>query len=154
MAEAGKFTIHLQQEEGYAFRVKFDIEQADELLLDEPEPLGTDRGPNASRLVAAAAANCLSASLMFCLAKQDAPAKSIHTEATCTIVRNEKNRMRIGRIDVRITANDELLDSKRRERCMDLFEDFCVVTQSLRQGFPVGVEVLNQAGELMHRVEE
>ena len=124
------------------------------LLLDEPEPLGQDRGPNASRLVAAAAANCLSASLMFCLAKQDAPASSIHTEATCTMERNDKNRMRIGRIDVQITAADTLLDSKRRERCMQLFEDFCVVTQSLRQGFPVGVEVKNESGELLHKVDE
>ncbi len=154
MATEGKFTIHLQQEEGYAFRVKFDIDQADELLLDEPQPLGLDRGPNASRLVAAAAANCLSASLMFCLAKQDAPASSIHTEATCTMERNAKNRMRIGRIDVQITAADGLLDSKRRERCIELFEDFCVVTQSLRQGFPVGVEVVNQSGEVLHTVEE
>ena len=154
MSEAGKFTINLQQEEGYAFRVKFDIDRADELLLDEPSPLGQDRGPNASRLVAAAAANCLSASLMYCLARKDAPANSIQTSATCTMVRNERNLLRIGRIDVRITATDELLQSKKTGRCLDLFEDFCVATQSLRQGFPVGVEVVNSAGELLHKADE
>ena len=153
MSEAEQFTIYLQQEEGYDFRVKFDFDEMSDIMLDEPPPLGQNHGPNASRLVTAAAANCLSASLMFCMAKQDAPSNSVRTEATCTLQRNEKNRLRIGRIDVRITANDALLESKKRDRCMDLFEDFCVVTASLRQGIDIGVEVLNEAGEVLHRAE-
>jgi uncharacterized OsmC-like protein len=151
--EAGKFTIHLEQEEDYTFRVKFDIKKAEDLLMDEPPPLGERNGPNASRLVAAAAANCLSASLMFCLAKEDVPADSVKTEATCTMIRNDKKRLRIGRLDVRITAGGELLESKKLDRCLSLFEDFCVVTASLREGIPVGVEVVNQAGEVLHKGE-
>ena len=153
MPEAGKFTIHLQQEEGYAFRVKFDFDKAEHIRMDEPPPLGENNGPNAARLIAAATANCLSASLLFCLAKEEAPDNSIQTEATCTLVRNDKGRLRIGRVDVRITAADALLDTKKRERCMTLFEDFCVVTASLREGIQVGVEVLNEAGELLHKAE-
>ena len=153
MSEAGKFTIHLEQEEGYAFRVKFDIKKAADILMDEPPPLGERNGPNASRLLAAAAANCLSASLMFCLAKEEVPARSIKTEATCTLVRNDKKRLRIGQLDVRITAGEALLASKKLDRCMSLFEDFCVVTASLREGIPVSVEVLNEAGEVLHRGE-
>lgn len=151
MSEVGKFTIHLEQEEGYAFRVKFDIKKAQDILMDEPPPLGERNGPNASSLLAAAAANCLSASLMFCLAKEEVPAHSIKTEATCTMVRNEKKRLRVGRLDIRITAGDELLESKKLDRCMTLFEDFCVVTASIREGIPVAVEVVNEAGEVLHR---
>lgn len=153
MSEAGQFSIHLEQEDGYNFRVKFDIDQAEQILMDEPPPLGNNTGPNASRLVAAATANCLSASLMFCLAKQDPAANSIKTEATCTLVRNDRKRLRIGRIDVRIIAADSLLQSKKTERCLDLFEDFCVVTASLREGIPVGVEVLDESGNTLHRAE-
>ena len=152
--EVGKFTIHMEQEEGYAFRVKFDLKKADDLLMDEPPPLGERNGPNASRVLAAAAANCLSASLMFCLAKEDVPADTVKSEATCTMVRNDKKRLRVGRIDVRITAGDDLLESKKRERCMNLFEDFCVVTASIRSGIPVGVEVYNESGELLHKADE
>ncbi len=152
--EVGKFTIQLEQEEDYAFRVKFDLKKADDILMDEPPPLGERNGPNASRLLAAAAANCLSASLMFCLAKEDVPARAVKTEATCTMVRNDKKRLRLGRLDVRITAGDELIDVKKRERCMELFEDFCVVTASIRQGIPVGVEVYTESGELLHKVDE
>lgn len=152
--EVGKFTIQLEQEDGYAFRVKFDLKKADDILMDEPPPLGERSGPNASRLLAAAAANCLSASLMFCLAKEDVPAQAVKSEATCTLVRNDKKRLRVGRLDVRITAGDELLASKKRERCMELFEDFCVVTASIRQGIPVAVEVVSESGELLHKVDE
>lgn len=151
--EVGKFTIHMEQEEDYAFRVKFDLKKADDILMDEPPPLGERNGPNASRLLTAAAANCLSASLMFCLSKEDVPPSTVKTEATCTMVRNEKKRLRVGRIDVRITAGDELLESKKRERCMKLFEDFCVVTASIRQGIDVGVEVYNETGELLHKAD-
>lgn len=144
MSEVGKFTIHLEQEEGYAFRVKFDIKKAQDILMDEPPPLGERNGPNASSLLAAAAANCL-------MAKEEVPAHSIKTEATCTMVRNEKKRLRVGRLDIRITAGDELLESKKLDRCMTLFEDFCVVTASIREGIPVAVEVVNEAGEVLHR---
>jgi len=153
MSDVGKFTIHLEQEEDYAFRVKFDIKKADDILMDEPPPLGERNGPNASRLLAAAAANCLSASLMFCLAKEDVPANNVKTEATCTIVRNEKKRLRLGRLDIRITAGNELLESKKLDRCLSLFEDFCVVTASIREGIPVAVEVVNEAGEILHKGE-
>ncbi|MES9992429.1 MAG: OsmC family protein [Candidatus Thiodiazotropha sp.] len=151
--EIGKFTIQLEQEDDYAFRVKFDLNKAPDVIMDEPPPLGERNGPNASRMLAAAAANCLSASLMFCLAKEDVPARNVNTEVTCTMIRNEKKRLRVGRLDVRITAGDELLTSKKLDRCMTLFEDFCVVTASIRQGIPVGVEVVNSAGELLHKAE-
>ncbi len=153
MSEVGQFTIHLEQEEGYAFRVKFDMDQATEILMDEPSPLGQDQGPNAARLLTAATANCLSASLMFCLAKQDVPANCIHTEATCSLVRNQNKRLRVGQIAVRITANDTLLQSKKLDRCNNLFEDFCVVTASLREGISVAVETVNTAGEIVHKSE-
>jgi uncharacterized OsmC-like protein len=152
--EVGRFTIQLEQEEDYAFRVKFDLKKAPDIIMDEPPPLGERNGPNASRMLAAAAANCLSASLMFCIAKEDVPANSISTEVTCTMVRNEKKRLRVGRLDVRITAADELLSTKKSDRCLTLFEDFCVVTASLRDGIPVGVEVVNQAGDLLHQSAE
>ncbi len=59
----------LDRLEDYQLNVRFDWGKAADLLLDEPPPLGKASGPNASRMLAAAAANCLSSSLLFCLAK-------------------------------------------------------------------------------------
>jgi uncharacterized OsmC-like protein len=57
----------LTREEGFRFRVRFDQDGMGELVTDEPPPLGQGRGPDPSRLLAAAIGNCLAASLLFCI---------------------------------------------------------------------------------------
>ena len=69
MDETHTFTLSLEQLEDYEFRVKFDWPEVPDLVLDEPVPLGRSSGPNAARLIAAAVANCLSSSLLFCMRK-------------------------------------------------------------------------------------
>lgn len=150
MSEEGRFTIHLDHLEGYEFKVRFDWDKAGEILMDEPPPLGHRAGPNPSRLLAAAAANCLSASLLFCVYKSEAPPGSLHTNVTCRIVRNEQKRMRIGGLEVQIQVSGEMEEAVRMKRCLELFEDFCVVTASIREGIPVQVAVVGQNGEVLH----
>lgn len=149
--EQGRFTIHLEQGEDYQINVRFDWKRAADLLMDEPPPLGSTDGPNASRLLAAAAANCLSASLLHCIGKDEPPAESLRAEATCILVRNERRRLRIGGLEVKLIAADALTDSKRFERCKDLFEDFCVVSSSIREGIPIAVSIVDEAGNLLHQ---
>jgi len=153
MSEEGRFTIHLEQLEDYQINVRFDWKKAADVLMDEPPPLGEASGPNASRMLAAAAANCLSASLLYCLAKDEPPARSLKTEATCILIRNEKKRLRIGGMEVRLIVKDELKESKRFDRCKELFEDFCVVSASIREGIPIKVSVQDQAGQVLHSSE-
>jgi organic hydroperoxide reductase OsmC/OhrA len=150
MSEEGRFTIHLEQLENYQINVRFDWEKAADLLLDEPPPLGGASGPNAARLLAAAAANCLSASLLFCLAKGDPPANSIKAEATCIMVRTEQKRMRVGGMEVKLIVSDELKGSNRFDRCKELFEDFCIVSASIRDGVPIDVAVEDEGGQVLY----
>ena len=43
-------------------------------------------------------------------------------------------------------AVEGLEDPSRAQRCLGLFEDFCVVTASVKQGIPVSVEVVDDKG--------
>jgi organic hydroperoxide reductase OsmC/OhrA len=142
-AEAPGFTISMDQVRDFQFRVRFDKEQFAELWMDEPPPLGGDKAPNASRILAAAVGNCLSASLLFCARKSRSNLSAIHTDVSVELARNEKGRMRIGKIRVQIDPKSGGEDQSKMDRCLELFEDFCVVTQSVRQGIDVEVEVKN-----------
>jgi organic hydroperoxide reductase OsmC/OhrA len=153
MSEEGRFTLQLEQREGFEINVAFDWKRAPDLLMDEPPPLGEQAGPNASRLLAAAAANCLSASLLFCVFKDEPPEHCLRAEATCVMVRNEKKRLRVGRLEVRLIVADVVKESPRFPRCKDLFEDFCVVSASIRQGIPMKVTVVDEGGEVLHESE-
>ena len=57
------------------------------------------------------------------------------------MVRNERGRLRIGEIRVRLAPDVAPEQRERMSRCLELFEDFCTVTQSIRQGIAVNVEV-------------
>jgi uncharacterized OsmC-like protein len=147
-SDSPSFSIELEQQEGFEFKVRFDWPDVAELLLDEPEPLGRRAGPNAARLVAAAVANCLSASIVFCLrSKFKQSPGSVKARATGQLERNERGRFRIARIDVDIALAERFGDMPHQERCLDQFEDFCIVTQSIRAGIPVNVRVLDVAGK-------
>jgi uncharacterized OsmC-like protein len=135
------FAITVDQIEDYEFRVRFDEERFSELLMDEPPPLGSGRGPSASRVLAAAIGNCLSASLLFCARKARVGLGKIHTEVEVEIVRNEAGRLRVGRVRVSIDPQWPEGEREKARRCLGLFEDFCTVTQSVRQGIPVEVRV-------------
>ena len=56
----------------------------------------------------------------------------------------ETGRLRIGKIKVEIEPDFDGADAAKIERCLGIFEDYCVVTQSVRKGIDVSVEVKSQ----------
>jgi len=153
MSEEGRFIIHLTQQEGFQINAAFDWKRAPDLLMDEPPPLGEQKGPNASRLLAAAAANCLSASLLYCVFKEEPPDNCLRSEVICIMGRNAQKRQRITGLEVTLIVSAAITASPRFARCKTLFEDFCVVSASIRQGIPLRVTIQNEAGEMLHQSE-
>jgi organic hydroperoxide reductase OsmC/OhrA len=149
MRDPNLFSVELEQQEGFEFRVRFDWPGVAELTLDEPEPLGRRAGPNAARLVAAAVANCLSASLVFCLrSKFKQNPGPVRAMASGRLERNERGHYRIAGIDVTLSMAEKFGDMAHQERCLEQFEDFCMVTQSIRAGIPVSVSVVDAEGKV------
>lgn len=146
MNESLTFELTLEQLADYEFKVKFDWPQVADLLLDEPPPLGGAAGPNAARLIGAAVANCLTSSLLFCMRKFKQTPGALRSVVTGELVRNEKGRLRIGRFDVTIRLAEGAGTIQHFDRCLAQFEDFCVVTESVRRGIPVGVRIVDAAG--------
>ena len=137
-----EFTTTMEQVKDYTFTISFDKPSMKTLTLDESPPLGSASGPNASRILASAVGHCLSASLLFCLEKSRIPIKHVTTRIHTTLARNEAGRWRVQRIDVTIKADPQNeQDRERMERCVQIFEDFCIVTQSVRKGIDVNVRV-------------
>lgn len=149
MAGEQELTVTLEHLTGLEFKVRFDWPEAAEVLMDEPEPIGGRRGPNASRLLAAAIGNCLTASLLFCLQRSKVELAGARTRVTGRIERREKGRLRLGGFAVRIDLPVAAAEREKLDRCLGLFEDYCIVTASVRRGIPVAVEVLDRDGGVL-----
>lgn len=136
-----EFVVRLEQIRDYEFRVDFGKPELAELIVDEPPPLGHDAGPNPSRLLAAAVVNCLAASFLFCNRRARVETGAVTAEVKVQMVRNQDKRLRIGKMDVAIDPHLPESEIEKARRCREIFEDFCVVTQSVRNGLEVNVTV-------------
>jgi organic hydroperoxide reductase OsmC/OhrA len=149
MAEGSGFTLELRQQADFRFEVQFDAGALPTLLTDEPPPLGTGAGPNPARLLGAAVANCLAASLVFALRKFKNNAEPLRAVATVAIVRNAQGRLRVGRIGVELHLARAARDLRAIDRVLAQFEDFCIVTQSVRAGIQIDVTVIDGEGTVL-----
>jgi uncharacterized OsmC-like protein len=144
---ADTFEIQLERTDGFQFRADFLGSDLQPLVTDEPAPLGTGTGPNPARLLGVAVGNCLSASLLFCLGKSRVEVAGVTTKVVGHYRRDEKNRLRVGSFEV--TIQIDLKDVAQAQKCLDIYEDYCVVTASVRAGIDVNVTVLDAAGTVL-----
>ena len=142
-------TIELVLQSDYRFEVDFGIPGVPRLVTDSTAPVGQGSGPDSEKLLVAAVANCLSASLLFSLRKFNNEAVAMQTIASVQLVRNEHARLRMGSIHVEIQLGVPAGALKHLDRAIAQFEDFCVVTQSVRAAIPVGVRILDGDGVLL-----
>ena len=141
MSEERGFRVGVAREEGFVFKVDFGIESVGNLVMDEPQPLGGETGPNASKVLAAAVGNCLCTSLLFCLQRSRVEVEGMEATVSGVLARNEEGRWRIKEIDIEVSPEVEGGKAKQLERCVEIFEEFCIVTSSVRQGIPINVRV-------------
>jgi len=66
----------------------------------------------------------------------------MRTKVEGTIARNEEGRWRIKGIKVRLYPELDENNRNQLDRCIEIFENYCITTQSIRKGIPVEVEVV------------
>lgn len=137
------FGVELTRGEGYRFHATPDREGAPTFLVDEAPPLGEGSGATPTELLAAAVGGCLSASLVFCMEKARVPVEGVRTRVKGILERNEAGRLRVEGLQVTLEVDLPEESRGRGERCLGLFQDFCIVKESVRAGIPIDVEVVD-----------
>ena len=130
----------LRQESKYKFSVIYDDLEGS-YHSDEPKPLGGSEAPGATEMLTAAIGHCLGSSLLFCMEKSRSPAKRVDVDVETHRSRNEQGRWRIDSIKVVLKADPQEGGQEKLDRCKGIFEQFCIVTESVRKGIPVEVKV-------------
>lgn len=136
-----KFSAEIEFISNMEFSVRFDIPKKEWTLDETKEVGGEEKGPSASRLLASAIGNCLSASLIFCMRKSRIEFSALKTIVNGKIERDENNLLRIKEINVEILPKVKEEDRGKLEKCKAIFEKYCIVTESVRKGVKVNVEV-------------
>ena len=138
-----KAKVGLTLEEGMIFKCDLGSMKVKDCYIDEAHKDEVDMlGPNPSRMLAFAILGCLSASFIFCLQKKNFSLDDLKAEAEVSFGRSEKGFWRITKIDVNIDAKVENPESlKRAEQCRKMYEDYCTVTQSVRKGIDINVNL-------------
>jgi organic hydroperoxide reductase OsmC/OhrA len=138
-----RFAVHLSHQGGYRFQSQASedgILHGAEFVSDEPDPVGENAGPSTPALLASALGHCLSASLLEALRHAHLDVHGCETDAVAVVRPNPEGNPRIDYVDVTIRPRVGE-SSPRMQRCADVFENHCTVTQSVRQGVDVRVQV-------------
>lgn len=135
------FAVTIQQWENFQFLIDFNQDGVTDLLTDEPEPVGQGRGPDPARLLAAAIGNCLASSLLFCLRKAKIDVNGIKCIVEGDVGRNAEGRLRVQHVRVKLTPAVPSADFGRINQCVQVFENYCTISESVRAGINIQVEV-------------
>jgi len=137
--------VELTQQQDYRFDIHFG-EGIPVLVGDEPAPLGGGQGPSPVHLLCAAVGNCLSDSLLFALRKFKQQPEPLRCTVEAEVGRNAEGRMRVLQLQARLQLGVPAAALEHLDRVLSQFEEFCTVTQSVRQGLPVQLEVWDAEG--------
>ena len=143
MSEEMKTKVGLILDQGMLFKCDLGEMRVKDCYIDEEHPEEVDMlGPNPSRMLGLAVIGCLSASFIFCLKKINFNVDDLKAEAEISIAKNKKGFWRVKKIDVNIKPLFNDPDAKKRaDQCKKMFEQYCTVTQAVREGIDVEVNL-------------
>jgi organic hydroperoxide reductase OsmC/OhrA len=141
--EIKKVNVNITLEKEMIFKCELGDIKVEECYIDDTNKDEVNMlGPNPSRLVGLAVLGCLSSSFIFCLKKRDFTLDNLKAEAEVIIGRNEKGFWRVKKINVNIDVKiDDPETRKRADQCRKMFEQYCLVTQAIREGIDIELKM-------------
>ena len=138
-----RFAVSINHESGFRFSSQASEDGRNHgipFASDEPDPVGEASAPSTPALLGAAVGHCLSASLLEALRHAHLEVLSCETETVAVVKPNAGGLPRIDHIEV--TIRPSLAGtSPRVKRCAEVFERYCTVTSSVKEGIAVRVQV-------------
>lgn len=143
MSEGNILNVALNMEDYMIFKCQMGSINLNQCYIDEANEEEEEMiGPNPSRLLGVAVMGCLSASFVFCMNKRNFKLEDVKAEAEIHVARNDKGFWRVQKINVDINPTIEGEDARKRaKQCLKMFEDYCIVTQAVRDGIEVNVNI-------------
>jgi uncharacterized OsmC-like protein len=143
MSETKKVNVGLTLEKEMIFKCELGEMKVEDCYIDEEHDTEAAMwGPNPSRMLGMAVLGCLSASFIFCLKKKHLSLNDLKADAKVIIARNDKGFWRVKKIDVDIKMDIEDLEARKRaDQCAKFFQQYCLVTEAVREGIEVGVNL-------------
>lgn len=141
--ECREFHLDLERVNGYQFasQASEDGKPHGELFYsDEPDPVGAASAPATPALLGAALGHCLSASLLEALRHAHLEVRSLGAHVVTVVRANSDGLPRIDHVDIVIKPVLETFGPRAR-RCEEVFERYCTVTSSVREGVDIRVRV-------------
>ncbi len=138
-----KYKVKVKLERDMIFKYDLGELKLRECIIDETNKVESEMlGPNAAHLVALAVLGCLSSSYIFCFNKKGFSVEDLEAEANITIFRNAKGFQRVKKIDVSINPKIDSPEMRKRAvQCQKMFEQYCTITASIREGIEVNVNI-------------
>lgn len=143
MSNELKSKVGLKLEEQMLFKCDLGQIKMHNLYIDERKKKRNDKiGPSPVKLLALSVLSCLLASFEFCLEKKNLELSDLEGKAEIIIARDKKNFWRVKKIDIDILPKIDNPEMRKRvDQCKRLFEQYCIISESLRKGIEINVNL-------------
>jgi len=143
MSNESRDIVGIKLEEEMTYKCDFGKIDIADLFIDETHKKSTEKiGPNPSKLLALSVLSCLAASFTFCLKKKNFTLQDLDGTAEVIIKRNEKGFWRVKEINIKINPKiDNPKMRKRANQCRKFFEHYCIISESLKEGIGVNLNL-------------
>lgn len=121
-----------------------EVRHFKDILIDEPRSFkGSDRGPSPVEYILIGIGSCLGASFIHCCNINNFEIQKLNIVVDGKLThRKPYNHLELVNVKVELNIiHSEGKKNKKFEKCIEIFREYCVVSNSLIRGLPINVNI-------------